>query len=763
MGHTMNMHDSPLTLLCGSDRYPVTWDAENSFSFSCPLDPGLYTFSLQADLHDFDWERTYINLTLFRNKGQRTGPWDFDLCDRHRPLLPTWRVVIDGRFVGMFYLQRPTIETVASSTLRGEFGFQVHSRHLVQIECKAYRSFKMTPLTTMLEPNALDSLIPQPFVSRGYKANWAHDFSARHGWTALLPVLASPEWQAFMRAGMELYLAPFRKPEPAAASFSPGALPVLALSHFCLNEPDALRFAETGIAHFLDLPAWGNPDPEGYSHNGDMGCAFTLKNLALAYVWFGRALKPDLRSALLARLVRQGETFFEQQLLMSQYWGGAIMQDHGFRSTASFGVTALSLLGYAPEASRWLEFIVPRLRRTLRSLPTDGFIPFSSYHKLQLYVNELTEFREMFRFASGEDIFDLPAFRNIPEYLCAALDADSHAILVCSNRGDRKPFYVGLPFLICLARDFGCPKAGFLAHHLMRSYAEIAATMKEPKDAGALMWAFDTLPFALMQYRAGLLVDTPPRQPALTHFPDGGLVNYRNAARRFQVSVGCYSPCGSFHALGTDLSSTDMIYSNMAHGHFSVSVAGRPLILNAESGYRTGSDLSSVLLIDGHGQYGDLGFPMGVSVASWRGQRILNCRVAADGTTGSARLNLQPAYPEETHLLTYTRDFTFEPERVTVRDTVVCRAPHRFAYRFHTYADHEVRPATATRYLISAGGNALTLELRGQGWTSRIAPTEVVWAYANEHDNREFQHIEFCLPEPASDLTVEFVIRLGDR
>jgi hypothetical protein len=191
-----------------------------------------------------------------------------------------------------------------------------------------------------------------------------------------------------------------------------------------------------------------------------------------------------------------------------------------------------------------------------------------------------------------------------------------------------------------------------------------------------------------------------------------------------------------------------------------VAVGGQPLIQCAESGYRTGTHLANVLLIDGRGQQGDNGYTMGVPMATWHGQRIQRCHAAPDGETGTARLNLAPAYPAELGVLTYTRDFTFSPTAVQVRDTVITAAPHRFSYCFHTWRRHQLTPQPDGAWRFAWDDAALVLRVTGTGWTTAVAPTEVVWAYANEQDSQPFQHLAVSHPEPLTAFVVDFTIAL---
>ena len=762
----MPPHNVPLYR--GTARIALEWDASNRFSFTTYLEPGLYTIGLQADLKEFDWERLYYPMTKYNNSGQRTGPWDFDLYNNNQPLLPTWKIRRDGRYVGLWYMQRPTAEDLEEKTLRAEFGIYVDTPGEVEFVGEPFNEFTMRPIAMYLEENAFDQFEPQPWAEGGLEANWAHHVSEGIGWDALRKKVLGTEWESFLRQATRAYTEHYGVVKNSAGiktRVPADAIGVLVFSYRILGEDAMLEKVLSFVRHYLEQPAWGNPDPYGYGHNGDMGCALIIKHLTLAYNWLAEELG-DLREPLLSRLEKQLEIFFEQQLLMAQYWGGATLQDHGFRSSPSVGFAAINLLGHSKVAEKTLAFYIPRFYRTLEKLPRDGFIPFSQYHKIQLYVNDMTDFRIAYKYASGRDIFaESTAYQNVPQYILSCLDEASMNTHVCTTRGDRKDFLVGLPFFFSLAKDYSCDRSRYLANVLMKHYRskdfDLYDRESSPTEDTRYVWkALETLPMAILKHDEGVFSDARPEVHALTHYPDGGAIQYRDEPNRFNVAVTCFCNTASFHAVGTDLSGTDMGINNPSVGNFSVAVGREPLLQCAESGYRTGTQLGNVPMIDGKGQYGDCNYTMGVPMRTWRGQRIQKVLQRPDGVRGFARLNLQPAYPDEMEVLTYTRDFFFEPACLRVRDTVITRVPHAFRYWFHTWERHEIASLKDGTYRIAEGDAAIRFSIKGDGWTFGEGDTEVVWAYANENEDQGFRHIEVATSEPTRAYVVDFIVEL---
>jgi hypothetical protein len=734
--------------LWGAGNKEIKWGKDNSFNFSCRLIPGLYTVGIQADMKKFKWESLALPMTKSGNKGQLTAPWDFDLHNDNTPLLPTWKIFRNERYVGIFYLQRPTVEDISNKTLRGEFGFQVEKEGEISIRAEPHNVFKLKPIAVYLEENAFDRMEPQLWTGKKLSANWAWHVANEIGWDSIRKKISGTDWCQFLDKAIEKYSKNKEKDKPIPDD----GLGVCSF-YYQLKKDEALKedILNT-VRHLLALPAWGNQNPYGYGHNGDMGCALTIKHASLVYNWMHDELGA-LRGPLLDRIERQMELFYEQQLLLAQYWGGACLQDHGYRSSPSIGFAAINMLGHSEIAEKILAFYVPRFFRTIEKQPVDGFIPFSQYHKIQLYCNDMTDFRIAFKFASGDDIFaSATAYRNVPKYIMSCLDEESMLTMVCVTRGDRKDFEASLPYLMVLAKDFGCENSRYLANLLTRHYRRKSFTGLAPK-------VYEVLPMAILEDAEGIYSDKRPATLAMNVYEDGGAIQYRDEATRFNVAVMCQSNSSSFHSLGTDLSGTDMGISNPSMGAFTVGLKNEMLLQTAESGYRTGTQLGNVLLVDGKGQYGDIGYPMGIPMRTWRGHRIQRHHFDPSTRKGFARLNLPMAYPDDMQIMTYTRDFYFEPDHLRVRDTVISRSQHKFSYWFNTYSKHRIEQTDERSFCFSENGNSIDLIVGGVACVFRIEDTETIWGYGNEQGNETFKHLEVSLRDKTDAFTVEFKIK----
>jgi Domain of unknown function (DUF4962) len=741
-----------LEMLHGTERVPVTWEDDHAFSFTRHLQPGIYTVGVYADLADFDWDSLYQPMTKHGNTGQITGPWDFHLYNGFQPLIPTWRVEIDGREVGLFYFPRPTLRDMDTKTGRGEFAFEVAEAHDVSIVCRPHMDFALKPLALTLETSAFDRFVDQPWAAKGLDANWAWAMGQGANMSATAERIRGTGMECLLSEGVT-YFRDRDMSTSALKALGEEALPIFALGWRLLGDEDCLDRTKEMIRALLELPAWGNQKKYGYAHNGDMHAGMILYCLALVYNWLQDDLGDGLKSALLERLERQGDIFLEQQLLHVHYWGGAVAQDHGFRSTSMFLFGALALLGHTERAAHWLRFLVPRFERTLAVLPDDGCAPFTTYQQLFNTYHNTADVAIALKYASGRDVLTLPALRNAPDYVLASLDEES---MTCA----RGPFLYEYSFFLALAGGRDASRARYLVKLLEEAYHKRNYHFR-PEEAFRHDRVYNNLKTCLFLYDATLASEARPETPALTHFPDGGAVYYQSPNSRLQVSARCFPMTASFHATGTDQTGSDNIMLNPDAGAFSVSVGVTGLIQSIGAGYRAGSHLSNVALIDGQGQIGDIGSPMSLNLDRWTGARIQQCTTSDCGRTGRARINLAPAYPAELGVRTYTRDLEFLEDLVRVRDTILCKDAHQFEWHFQMSDNRQVAQEGADVYRICFSESAVRLRFTGPGLSAALAPTEVVWSYSNVNNDKAFKHLNIHTTEARNAICVEFEVSVG--
>lgn len=734
-----------VTLTANGPRHqPTAPDADGIIRFTADGEPGLYQLSVILDARDYDWDLLYEPLHKYHNTGQITGPWDFSINHGSVPVVPAYWVTRDGRRVGLWYMERISLEDLERKRFRGRMAFSLDEP--AEFELQPYREMNVRWQSAVLEPDPVDALEPLPDGIRH-----ARDVPPAIGW-------ADPAFWERLRAELDGALAMYRDALHRATEWvlesDPGLRALAAyLAAWRLGGHDeALERALAHVDALVARPCFGNEACDAYGHNGDMGAMYMLMPLTWAYHALAEQMGEERRKRVREKIRLQGELFFEQALLMRDYWGGSVLQDHGWRSMFGFGSAALHMLGEIPEAERWVRYIIPRLRRSLDAMPREGVIPPSSHYRLFLYVDEVTYYRDALLAVAGEDIFDAPQFRRITDYLLAVYDQSAGRTV--AGGYDNEVLYGGNHFLNRIASKFGDGRAAWLQEQIVRNARPEFCHGNQP-------FAYNLgIVNGFMSYDPTVPAEDPgPAPPALHHFDDSGLVLYRNDETRVLLAAQVGPICGRTgyrNAPGP----CDRLGGAPGAGHFTLSIDGVPLLCSPEPGYRLKTFLRSVLLIDDEGQFGDIGYPM--SIPSWkdRGESVEFARFDEATGRGRVRLDLAPAYAERTGVLHYSREFLVGPEpEVIVRDHVVCDRPRTLSWLFQT---KERFGLTVDGLQASVGDEpSLTIEPRGEepALTASAQPTQVVWSYSSVNGFRPFVHARYDTTAPVESAVVEFTIR----
>ncbi|HEY3397434.1 MAG TPA: hypothetical protein VGM19_07185 [Armatimonadota bacterium] len=726
-------------------------------SLALDLPAGLYQFSVVADARDFDWDSLYEVLNKFHNVDQRTGPWDFSINNENRPLVPAYWVSLNGRRVGLWFFQRVSLEDLAARRFRGSFAFYWPGGPGA-LEITPQREFTLRWQSAVLESDPQDTLLPAlPPLGDPATDSPAAQWSRPEYWARLRAALADTH---------ALYREPLRKACDWVLTAGQGGddevlqnrlgdhdsllICLLLAGHYLEDRPDMIAAALALVEEYVARESWGNPDPEGYAHDGDMGAGSAMLGLAWAYHALAAELGPERRARVLDKLRYHGQAFFELALLNRDYWGGSVLQDHGRRALFPFGAAALHLLGILPEAELWARWTLPRLQRSLDAQPLDGALPLSSYQSLYLYLDYTMHYRETLLALGGEDLLDHPTFPLLVDYTAAVLSADEHGMLI-SGLGDRLPLLGGAAFLNRAAQKWDDPRAAYLQERVLE--LDLAFTHPSACNAHYLnaIWG-------LMTYEPRPAAMTrPPR--ALTHFADSGLAHWRDDEHEVALAVRC-APWTGWSAYPLAPGPCDRLNSVPASGHFDVFVGDTPRLLAPDSGYRLHSRLRSVLLVDGRGQVGDIGYPMSIPSYRWPGEQIESVRWEEATQTGLIRLNLAPAYPAEAGVAAYTREFLLYPERrLVLRDTVTLDAPRPLSWLFQGRRDRGVALAGLTGSFGPDPALHLTPREPEVALTATVAETPVVFSYSSASGFGRFDHVRYDTVAPVDRVCLEFELR----
>lgn len=710
--------------------------------------------SVIADAKQFNWDELYVKLFKYGNKGQRTGPWDFDETNDNRPLMPSYWVSVDGRRIGLWFFQRVSLEDIERRRFRSKTAFHLASDGNHNIILEPYRPFVVEWLSARLEPDPEDRLLPPAGLRHADGNVSAAKWSEETFW---------PEQRRRLETTHCIYCEPLRRSFDWVAGVKPDVpqdaarksavaedIQLLIAAHYLENRPGALEQALQILDQMTALPHWGNPREDAYSHNGDMGAGFTMRALAMALHMFGNRLGADRRKRLLDKLTLQGNRFFELALLNHDYWGGSLIQDHGWQSMFAFGTAALHLYGIIPEAELWLAYVIPRLDRALAAMPRDGVIPAGSYYTLAYYTEEASHYRNTLLELSGRDIFDAPEFRLIVPFVASVLKEDETVMLV-GGHGDRHDLTSGGMFMNIMAAKH----RDAVAAQISRAIAENRPkSFYHSRQMGnhyyGMLNAFMTYDPCVAPAPAVLA------RRHLLHFEDSCFVHYRDDALGVVLALRC-GPLNGRHAYLHSLCSCDRLGDAPGAGHFALFLDGVPLLVTPEAGYCLHSFHRSCLLVDDNGQYGDIGYPMSLPDVRDRGEQIVGTRWNEATGKGLIRLDLKPAYPGELDMVAYQRDFIITGgRRIICRDHVVFNSPHRLAWLFHGKREYGV----ALDGLIGRFGKEPKVSLAphptGFAVQAALRETEIVWSYASTGGFKPFDYVRYDASRPLSCAVIDF-------
>lgn len=700
----------------------ITYTEHGSMRLTFQAGSGLYQYSVIADASAMDWEELYVVLNQYNNVGKRSGPWDFNPLDKNRPLVPAYWVTLDGERIGLWFFQRVSLEDIANTRFRGRMAFHLQKAGEHVLELTPYRDMPVRWMSALLEVDPEDTMEPLTVdLEEWEKRALPSQFADQAYWDAMRERLATTH---------AVYAEPLRKGLG-------GSLPMLAAAYRMEGRQQALGTALGAIDGLVARKTWGNPQEDGYSHNGDMGAAEPLLQLAIGYRAFYAELGEERRARMREKMRLQGEIFMELALLNRDYWGGSVIQDHGWRAMWKFGAASIYLLGVLPEAERWTAYMIPRLRRSVQALPRDGVIPMSSYLSVELYLDDLCQYRIALQALTGEDIFDQAPFHAIIDYLLQVTrTADKVMLLEHPLR-----FTGGNLFLNMIADKYHDGRAAALQQWLL-----------DTGSSGNLgvFWG------CLSYNPAVTPTEELPAPQKLALFPDNGLAHYRDLVDDVTLSVRC-GPFAGYNAYRKAQGPCDRMSMAPGAGHFTLFLGADQRLASPDTGYSLTSAVRTCLLVDGRGQADDVGYPMSIPSRIDRGEEIVFARWDQATNTGWVRLNLAPAYPEDMGITVYTRDFLFYPgEKIICRDRVVADKPHIWTWLFQGRRDDGLELDGLAGLLGKEPALRITPLPLDLSLTARVAQTEVVYSYSSKFS--KFDHIRYDTTQPTQTAQIDFIL-----
>ncbi|MFH0964258.1 MAG: hypothetical protein V2A58_09630, partial [Planctomycetota bacterium] len=246
----------------------------------------------------------------------------------------------------------------------------------------------------------------------------------------------------------------------------------------------------------------------------------------------------------------------------------------------------------------------------------------------------------------------------------------------------------------------------------------------------------------------------------LLHLEDSGMVHYRDDGLGIVLALR-YGLLCTRSAYRRTRCPCDRLADAPGAGHFALFVDGVPLLVTPDGGYRLHSSLRSCMLVDGKGQYGDVGYPMSIPDAR-KALEEVECLQWDDGRAeGRVRLNLRPAYPEELDLSHYTREFVITGgRRLICRDEVAFDSPHALSWLFHGKRQNELalEQRLCARLGIKPALRIVPTVFEGTRLKATVHETEVVWSYASPSGFNPFDHVRYWMTGPVRVAVVQFEI-----
>lgn len=734
-----------------ADRLMLSIDPDGACNIAFEAEPGLYQLTVIADAGNFDWEQLYVNLNAFGNHGERTGPWDFHPTEGNRALVPSYWTELDDENIGLWYFQRVSLDDLAHKRFRGRMAFHVAAGGTHRLKLRPYKSYNIRWVSVLLENDPEDKLGPVPpmpddWADRCPAAKWRDA-----AWWAKLKEKLQGDGRCYEEP---LHIAFKWADDPS--NRKPENVPLLLARYFLTDDRQSLETAIEIIDAHIAMEHWGNPLPDGYGHDGDMNAMLVFWGLTLSYHYLRDLLDDGRKERLLDKLTLQGKRFFAKVLLYRDYWGGSVLQDHGWKSLHGFGCAALHLLGVIPEAELWTAYIIPRLERCRNAMPVDGVIPGSSHFHIHLYVGFVGQYRDALLALTGEDMYQDDKFRRIVDFLTLTVYEEDSTVV--SYGKDMRDFVGALEFLNAMAALHRDGRAVYL-HDVMLKAPPKRFYSKTLEHA-----YYTSILWGLFSYDPRIEPE-PPRNDGTRfgYFEDSGSVYFRDRTNGLVFSAQC-GPAFGYHAYRTATGPCDRLGGGPDAGHFMIALQGKPLLTTPDSGYKLQTAIRSCLLVDGVGQKDDIGYPMSVPSYRYHGEHIQYVRWNERAGSGRIALELTPAYGEEAGIASYVREFVIEQGGVIVlRDKIVMDRKRRLSWLFQTRRVTGLRiEGTACTIGSSPSVRLEPRSVSGARLALTVEETPVVWGYSSAGHYNPYDTVRYDTEEEVSSAVVDFVFTVSE-
>ncbi|HSI86775.1 MAG: DUF4962 domain-containing protein [Candidatus Methylacidiphilales bacterium] len=457
-------------------------------------------------------------------------------------------------------------------------------------------------------------------------------------------------------------------------------LPRIAFAYLITQEPRYLEGARKWIRAFLSYPVWAT--------DIDLGAAHSSFGMALCYDWLYSALSADERTQMETKLLRHGRLLLQRSVRYpNAWWGAAYFQNHCWINHTGISTAAIALYDTDPaEMQGWLNYTRTRFETTWHHLGID-----SSYHEGPAYLGYgaiwALYYMESLRTVSGEDLVDMPMFRNLARHLVDVTMPDGRNI---GNFGDTDAMT-------------WCPlDDGIYTWLASRRKESLAEWQRQKGRAGFARPPAVDSPFAFLWFDPEVRPKAPEelQLPACGLYPDRGLVVFRSSWKddAAVVSFLCGPPGG--HHIVNKWATFPNAAPTFGHSHPDANsflfFSDRQWRVGAPAGYTHDKQTHSenVWTVGGKGQRG--GDRTWFEPASYFTSGIAQAHLvrvatspAADYVIGEAA----PAYEPEGKLKEFRRHLLFvkgDKPYIVVYDRLTASEPKTWASYMHTFGAIEI-------------------------------------------------------------------------
>lgn len=328
---------------------------------------GLYEIALATEPGTFSTESLMLDLVEWPTRARvPAGPFDFDHTT-YRMVVPTFRVVVDGRDVGLAWCEVPRPEDMRDRRVRGVWGIAVETigPHEIRLEIPEGED--------RLRWTDLARLEIRPDDRRAVPVKNADAIAARRP-RLLTDAKQLQSLRDSRDAQQETLLADLRR---QLEDGTDGTYVHRAVTAALVGLVDGeSRWIEEAIQRTLALceqPVWGYHDvPEIMGWNNDRDTGVRMYEAAVVYDLLRDHLDEKQRERLQAKLAYHADIAYQVTTLQKDYWYRRCAEAHGQGFWYGFAAAAIALLDEEPMAREWLEWIHGNLIDALDYLPEDG-------------------------------------------------------------------------------------------------------------------------------------------------------------------------------------------------------------------------------------------------------------------------------------------------------------------------------------------------------------------------------------------------------